>query len=145
MNTDQNANSRETSIAGGPVSAGASNSELDEFNKNNAPITTNKQSTADYDKLIGSAASGTTQGSGMANDQTVTSPGGSSLPNGSNTGSDSPRGGRNTSNSTVGAGNSSPGAVASIGSHTDRGAMTDTGADATTNTADSLDLGSRER
>jgi hypothetical protein len=129
------------------VSAGASNKDAEKFNQNNSHITTNSQgqnTSTSYDKLIGSEASGTTQGSGMANDQTVSSPAGGALPNGSIGGSDSPRGGINTSNSTVSGASSSAGAVAGMGSHHDRGAMTDTGADATTNTEDSLDLGSQQ-
>lgn len=144
MNTDQNQYAQEDEMANGPVSAGASNKDAPMYD-NNQKSNTGDQSQS-YDKMIQNEASGPMQGTGMANDQVVGSPAGATLPSDkSSGGSDSPRGGRNTSNSTVSGSSSSAGGVVGLGSHRDRGAMTNPQADATTNTADTMDENSRDQ
>ena len=140
MNTDQNQYSQEDEMANGPVSAGASNKDAQKFNKDNQQLTSDKQNdSGNYNKMDQNEASGPMQGTGMANDQIIATPGGGTLPaNNSSGGSDSSRGGRNTSNSTVSGGSSSAGAVAGAGEHRDRGAMNDVEANATSNTADTM-------
>ena len=140
MNTDQNQYKREDEMANGPVSAGASNKDAKKFNENNQQLTGDKRSdSGNYNKMDQNEASGPMQGTGMANDQIIATPGGGTLPTkNSSGGSDTSRGGRNTSNSTVSGGSSSAGAVAGLGEHRDRGAMTDVEDDATSNTADMM-------
>ena len=142
MNTDQNQYSQEDEMANGPVSAGASNKDAKKFNENNQQLTGDKRSdSGNYNKMDQNEASGPMQGTGMANDQIIATPGGGTLPaNNSSGGSDSSRGGINTSNSTVSGGSSSAGAVVGQGEHRDRGAMTDVEANATTNTADTMNM-----
>jgi hypothetical protein len=140
MNTDQNQYAQEDEMANGPVSAGASNKDAQKFNQNNQQLTSDKRNdSGNYNKMDQNEASGPMQGTGMANDQIIASPGGGTLPsNNSSGGSDSSRGGINTSNSTVSGGSSSAGAVAGAGEHRDRGSMTDVEANATSNTADTM-------
>ena len=136
MNTDQNKYVQEDEMANGPVSAGASNKDAPMYNNNQKTHTGDQNES--YNKMIGNEASGPMQGTGMANDQVVGSPGGGTLPSSKSDASDAPRGGRNTSSSTVSGGSSSAGAVAGLGEHRDRGAMTDVEDDATSNTADMM-------
>ncbi len=128
---------REESLAGGPVSAGASNTEVsgnDDSATDFDESSTKGGKSADYDKLIQSNASGTTLGSNMATGQGPGSPGGGSLPTESP--DDSTRGGINTSSDTVSGGSSSAGGIAGQGNDVDRGSSADTDLDATTNTED---------
>ena len=141
MNNDDNQEKaqREESLAGGPVSAGASNTEVSgnddsstDFDEGNA--STKQGKSADYDKLVQSNASGTTLGSDMVTGQGPGSPGGGSLPTESP--DDSTRGGMNTSSDTVSGGSSSAGGVTGQGKDVDRGSSADTDLDATSNTED---------
>jgi len=148
-NTKQDQYREENSMADGPVSRGASNKSAP-MNTNspkssNTDNDTQDRQKAPYDKMIRSKPSTTTQGEGMAINQTPGSPGGGTLPSGGPMGTGNPPGGRNTSNSTPGAGGSSGGAVAGHGSHRDRGKMADTDMDATTNTEDELAQESKRR
>ena len=140
MNSDQNQYTQEDEMANGPVSAGASNKDAQKFDQNNQQLTGDKRNdSGNYNKMEQNEASGPMQGTGMANDQILATPGGGTLSaNNSSGGSDSPRGGMNTSNDTVSGGGSSAGAVAGAGEHRDRGSMTDVGANATSNTADTM-------
>lgn len=128
-------------MAGGPVSRGASNKS--------APMYTDEQPTGktdderpaeqkqpEYNKMLRTQTSGTEEGSGMATDRKVGTPGGGTLPTESETGSST--GGMNTSNSTAGSGGSSGGAVTGRGEPRDRGAVADTDLDQTTDTEDQL-------
>lgn len=141
-NTDnQDQARREEMIAGGPVSAGASNIRAPVNGEQSVPSNTENTSltqggTADYNKLIQSNASGTTLGSGMATGQGPGTPGGGALP--TESADDSTRGGMNTSSSTVSAGSSSAGRVLGEGANPDRGSMSDTSMNATTNTHDEI-------
>ncbi len=137
----------EDMMARGPVSRGASNKS--------APMYTNQQPASpppdqsrqgnppDYDKMIRSQTSSPEQGSGMATDRAIATPGGATLPTPGLEGTDNPRGGRNTSNSTVGAGGSSGGTVVGTGATTDRGRMTNPDMSQTTNTETELNEESR--
>lgn len=140
---NQDSYPQEMQMADGPVSAGASNKD--------APMNTaqdtmsieakkrlQQQSGQDYNRMITSDASGPEKGSGTANNKNVDSVAGGTLPD-NGTGASGPRGGINTSDSTVSAGGSSAGAVVGGGSPTERGSVTSTGMNASTNTKDNMD------
>jgi hypothetical protein len=135
---------QEDLMASGPVSRGAENKTAPMYNQQQGTPQNqkNSQDTGDYNKMIQSESSGPTEGTGMANDQKLATPGGGTLPGGG-TSSDSPRGGINTSNSTVSGGSSSGGTVVGQGASVDRGRMTDPQMDMTTNTENELDINSR--
>ncbi len=145
-NLNQDSAAQENLMADGPVSRGASNKSAPTNQNQPATPGTPGKSTGDqdtvppYNKMVQEEGSGPMQGTGMGTDQTVGSPAGGTLPAG---GTRNSPGGRATSNSTVSAGGSSGGAVVGQGSTTDRGSMSDTDMNATTNTADKLDLQSQ--
>lgn len=136
---------QEDLMASGPVSRGAENKSAPMYNQQQGtpPLKQqDAQNASDYNKMIQSESSGPMEGTGMASDQRVATPGGGTLPTGG-TASDSPRGGINTSNSTVSGGSSSAGTVVGRGASRDRGSMTDTDMDMTTNTENELDINER--
>jgi len=138
---------REEMIAGGPVSAGASNTSTPVNEKQSASSNTENTSstqggTSDYNKLVQTNASGTTLGSGMATGQGAGTVGGGALPE--ENANNRTRGGMNTSNSTVSAGSSSAGRVLGEGANPGRGSMQDTNVDSTTNTHDEMTQNSTE-
>ncbi len=144
--SDQERYKQEDLMANGPVSRGASNKSAPLNKKNQGSSMTkkgskNQKQSTNYNKMIHTERSGPQVGSGMATDQKLGTPGGSTIPvereHGSTTG------GRLTTNSTVGAGGSSGGTVAGTGSTRDRGKETNTDLNQTTNTAGELENNSK--
>jgi hypothetical protein len=136
---------QEDLMASGPVSRGAENKTAPMYNQQQGtPPEDEKrsQNKGDYNKMIQSESSGPMEGTGMAHDQRLATPGGATLPSGG-TASGNPRGGINTSNSTVSGGSSSGGTVVGQGASRDRGKMSDPDMDMTTNTENELDINAR--
>lgn len=129
---------QEDMMAGGPVSAGASNKSapMNENSSQNAQGDNDKS----YEKLERSDVSTPPQGSGTATGGSIGSPGKGTLPNSTDPeASGSSRGGIATSDSTVSAGGSAAGRITGAGLNRDRGSNTTTGMDMTTDTKGQLD------
>lgn len=143
MEGDTNSDSQEqarqeTMMAGGPVSAGASNKSAP-MNENSSQDTQGDNDKS-YEKLDRSDVSTPSQGSGMATGQSIGSPGGGTLPSPTDPqAGGSSRGGVASSDSTVSAGGSAAGRITGGGLNTDRGSNTTTGMDMTTDTKGQLD------
>jgi len=133
MASEQERARQEASMAGGPVSRGASNKSAP-MNKEQSDKQPTEQAeranpnNPDYNKLIPQSPTGTTEGDSMSSKRDLGTVGGGTIP-----GSGTPRGGMNTSNSTVGGGGTSAGGTAGAGSTTDRGNMTNTDTRTSTN------------
>lgn len=128
----------EEEMAGGPVSAGASNKSAP-MNSGSGSSNQQGSDSGNYNKLLHSDVSSPNQGSGMGNDQTVSSPAGGTLPSSNDAETGTSRGGVATSDNTVSAGGSSTGRLAGAGLTSDRGTPTVTGMDTSTNTKGQLD------
>lgn len=125
-------------MAGGPVSAGASNKSA----PMNSGSSQSSQGDQDkhYEKLERSDVSTPSQGSGMATDRSTGSPGGGTLPNPTDPeAGGTSHGGVLSSDSTVSAGGTAAGRITGGGLNTDRGSNTTTGMDMTTDTKGQLD------
>lgn len=129
---------QEDMMAGGPVSAGASNESAPMYGGSNHG--TQGDENKQYNKLDRSDVSTPSQGGGMATTSSIGSPGGGTLPSSTNAQvGESSRGGVLSSDSTVSAGGSAAGRITGGGLNTDRGANTTTGMDMTTDTKGQLD------
>ncbi|MBV9257361.1 MAG: hypothetical protein JO215_05030 [Ktedonobacteraceae bacterium] len=131
---DQEKGRQEEQMAGGPVSAGASNK--------NAPsqqptADTSKQSNQDYEALVKESPNSTTQGKSMTTDRDMGTVGGGNIPGSS--GSGASQEGVSTSTSTVESGGGSSGGTVGAGAPADRGSVKDSSvgtSPAATNTVD---------
>src|SRR5579883_28299 len=141
--SNQERGRQEEQMAGGPVSAGASNKNMPSQQDEQASESTSRQSKQDYEALVKESPNSATQGQGMATDRNMGTVGGGNIS--ASSGSGTTRGGMSSSNSTVENGGSSSDGNVGAGAPADRGSVKNSSvgtSPAATNTIDKQAQGS---